>query len=243
MNPVPPARLATVRPPDLTRIAIGFVGLLLIALVAFWPTYLAQLGSQSGYTHLHAATATVWILLLITQPLAIRAGRRDLHRLMGRASFFIAPLVVISIVLLAHGNMQLYEGERLLIQTYILYLQLSLALLFAVCYGLAIWQRSNTPVHMRLMICTALTFIDPVVIRLMFQVAPVPTWNYQWFTFGLTNAVFLLLIWFDRGSPRGRWVFPVMLGVFVLFQIPALFGLTFSSPWQTFAHWFAGLGS
>lgn len=242
MNSVQPARPATVRPLDLTRLAIGFVSLLLIALVAFWPSYLAQMGSQSGYTHLHAVMATVWILLLIAQPLAIRAGRRDLHRLMGRASFLVAPLVVISVVLLAHRNMQLYDGERLLIQTYILYLQLSLALLFAICCGLAIWHRSNTPVHMRLMICTALTFIDPVVIRLMFQVAPVPTWNYQWFTFGLTNAVFLLLIWLDRGSPRGRRVFPIMLGVFVLFQVPALFGLTFSSPWQAFSQWFAGLG-
>jgi hypothetical protein len=229
------------QPLNLTRSAPWFLAALLLALVAFWPTYLSQVGAQSGYTHLHAATATLWILLLIAQPAALRAGRRDLHRMLGRASYVIAPLVVISIVLLAHQNMQPHEGERLLIQTYILYLQLSLALLFAACWVIAIWQRSNRPVHMRFMVLTAITFVDPVVIRLMFWVAPEPVWNYQWFTFGLTNALIMWLIWLDRHSAHGRWVFPAMLGIFILFQVPALFGLTFTAPWQHFAHWFAAL--
>lgn len=243
MNHAEPARAMTARPLNLTRSTPWFLATLLIALVAFWPTYLSQVGAQSVYTHLHAATATLWILLLIAQPAAIRAGRRDLHRALGRTSFVIAPLVVASVLLLAHQNMQLYEGERLLLQTYILYLQVSLVILFALCYGMAMWKRADRPVHMRFMVLTAVTFVDPIVIRLMFWIAPQPAFNYQWFTFGLTNALILWLIWLDRHSASGRWVFPVMLGVFVLFQIPALFGLTFTAPWQVFAHWFAALGS
>jgi uncharacterized membrane protein YozB (DUF420 family) len=227
---------------DLAGSAPYFAALLVLAIAAFWPSYLSQLFAQTGYTHLHAATATLWLLLLIAQPLAIRRGRRDLHRFFGRLSFVIAPLVLASILLLAHENIQGLSGERLAIQTYILYLQISLGLLFALCYAMAIIKRHDTPVHMRFMVGTALTLIDPIVVRFMLWVQPIPPWNYQWLTFALTNAILVWLIWLDRNSPRGRWVFPVLLGVFVLFQIPALFGLTWTGPWQSFAHWFAALG-
>jgi hypothetical protein len=32
-----------------------------------------------------------------------------------------------------------------------------------------------------------------------------------------------------------------MLGIFILFQIPALFGLTNGPLWQDFSRWYAGL--
>jgi uncharacterized membrane protein YozB (DUF420 family) len=242
MNPIAPQTRDVRRPLNLAGSAPYFAVLLALAIVAFWPSYISQLFAQSGYTHLHAASATLWLLLLIVQPLAIRAGRRDLHRLVGRLSLVIAPLVIVSIVLLAHENMQGLTGERLAIQTYILYLQISLGLLFALCYAMAIIKRRDTPVHMRFMVGTAVTLIDPIVVRFMLWVQPIPSWNYQWLTFALTDAVLVLLIWLDRNSPRGRWVFLVLLGVFVLFQIPALFELTRTGPWQSFAHWFAALG-
>lgn len=228
-------------PFNLSRSGPWFAALLLVALVAFWPNYLSQVWGQTGYTHMHALTATLWILLLIIQPMMIRARRFDLHRRIARASFFIAPLVLLSVVLLAHSKLQGLEGQRYAIQTYILYLQVSLAALFTVSYAMALVKRRDMPVHARFMVCTALTLIDPVVVRLMLWVAPVPAWNYQWLTFALTDVIFLALIWFERHATRGRWVFPVMLFLFVLLQIPALFGLTESAPWQAFARWFASL--
>ena len=75
----------------------------------------------------------------------------------------------------------------------------------------------------------------------MFWADPTPAWNYQWLTFGLTDLVLIVLIWMDRHSRSGRRVFPAMLVVFVLAQVPALFGLTNSAPWQAFARWFAAL--
>ena len=83
------------------------------------------------------------------------------------------------------------------------------------------------------MICTTVTLIDPVVIRLMFWAAPTPTWNYQRFTFGLTDAVLIALIWLERNGRAGRRVFPAMLAVFVLAQLPALLFLTNHPLWQS----------
>lgn len=219
-----------------------FAVLFLVALVAFWPTYLSLGFSASGfYIHLHAFTAAVWMLMLVAQPVAIRKRRLSLHRLIGRISYLLAPLVLVSIVLLAHSRIKGLEAEAYSIQTYVLYLQASLAVLFGLSYAMAIYTRHTAALHVRFMICTALTLIDPVVIRLMFWIDPTPGWNYQWFTFGLTDLLLVALIWLERHSRAGRRVFPAMLAVFVLAQIPALFSLTEAPLWQSFARWFAAL--
>lgn len=234
---------AVARPLDLARSGPWLGALLLIALVAFWPTYLAPRSfiTSSGYTHFHAATATLWMMLLVAQPLAIRTRHLSWHRLLGKASYVLAPLVLLSIALLAHNRLQGLASEGYAIQTYILYLQVSLAVVFGTAYALAIATRRSAAKHARFMICTAITLIDPVVVRMMLWVDPTPDWNYQWFTFGLTDLVLVGLIVLERHSRVGRWVFPAMLALFVATQAPALLALTETQPWQAFARWYAAL--
>ena len=219
-----------------------FAALFVLALIAYWNSYLSQILSASNYTHFHASLAALWILMLVAQPMLIRAKRLAWHRALGGFSYFLAPLIVISIVLLAHSRIKGLTGEAYAIQTYILYLQVSLTLLFGLSYSLAIAKRNKVALHARFMVCTAFTLIDPIVIRLMFWMGSrTPSWNYQWVTFGLTDLVIVALIYLERRSTSGRKVFPVMLAVFVLAQIPALFGLTNTALWQAFASWFAAL--
>jgi len=111
-----------------------------VALVAFWPTYLSlALSTSSAYTHLHALTAAAWMLMLVAQPLAIRYRRIRLHRLLGQTSYALAPLLLVTVVLLAHSRIRGLAGEAYGFQTYILYLQLSLAVLFGIAYAWR-WQ-------------------------------------------------------------------------------------------------------
>lgn len=217
-----------------------FAVFLVVALIAFWPSYLSRIGAQTAYTHLHASTATLWMVLLIAQPALIRARRLDLHRMLGRLSLGLVPVVVGSMVLLAHSRISGLGGEAFAGQSYLLYLQISQVALFALCFGAAIWTRRRTELHARFMILTGVTLVDPVGVRLMVW-ADLGAWNYQWLTFGLMDLVILGLIWLERDSPRGRGVFPAMLPVFVLAQLPALLGFTGTSVWRTFARWFAEL--
>lgn len=179
--------------------------------------------------------------MLVAQPMAIRARRLAFHRMVGRASYVLAPLVLVSMVLLAHSRIRSAGAEAYATQTYVLYLQASLAVVFAFSYGSAILKRRDTGLHARFMVCTGLTLIDPVAIRLMFWIDPTPTWNYQWFTFGLTDIVLIMLIWQERHRAAPRAVFKAMLVVFVLAQLPAVLGLTGTPLWQAFAGWFAAL--
>ncbi|HEU0098721.1 MAG TPA: hypothetical protein VFQ67_08080 [Allosphingosinicella sp.] len=226
---------------DLGRSWKALSAFLLLALIAFWPTYLSQPRSSGGFTHLHAAAATLWMLMLIAQSWAIDRRRVALHRALGKASYVLAPLLVLSVLLLAHHRIATAPPPAFPIQTYILYLQVSLAALFALSYALAIAARRSVARHSRFMICTALTLVDPVVIRILFWIAPEPSWNYQWLTFGLTDLAFLVLIALERNNRAGRGVFPAMLAVFAVAQAPAVLGLTQGAAWQAFARWVAGI--
>jgi hypothetical protein len=230
------------RPLNFLRSGPYFAGLLLLAFVAYWPSYFSRVLSADHYTHFHASLAVLWILMLAAQPTLIRMKRLALHRLLGAFSYVLAPLIIVSIVLLAHSRIKGLSGEAYAVQTYILYLQVSLTVLFGLSYSLAIAKRHTVALHARFMVCTAFTLIDPVVIRLMFWMGSrTPSWNYQWVTFGLTDLVIVALIWMERRSKSGRRVFPIMLIVFVLAQAPALFGMTNTPLWQAFARWFAAL--
>ncbi|NND45970.1 MAG: hypothetical protein HKN58_11655 [Xanthomonadales bacterium] len=230
----------------LARSGPYFLGLLLLAMVAFWPSYLS-LGPRgsNAYTHFHAIMATLWMLMLIAQPLAIRAGRLQQHRALGRLSFVLAPLFIVAVLLLANFRMNAVPPQAYPLQTYILWLQFSIVTLFTVSWIAAILARKQFVLHARFMVCTGLTLIDPVLIRILFWIQMPPPFNYQWITFGLTDAVLLFLIWYERRGGRaddgGFKVFPAMLALFVLMQIPALFGLTQQGWWQSFAAWYAGL--
>ena len=227
---------------DFSRSSLLFALFLMLAVVAFWPSYVSQpFASSSGYIHLHAATATLWMALLVAQPLAIRNRRFALHRALGRLSWILAPLVLVSIVLLANSRIRGAPVGAYAIQTYILYLQVSLAVLFALSWLAGILTRRRMPLHARFMACTAVTLIDPILVRLLLWFDPTPDWNYQWLTFGVTDLVLLSLIWRERHATQGRGVFPAMLVLFVIVQAPALTGWTQDPAWQSFARWFAAL--
>ena len=229
------------RPIEVARLWPWFAALLFIAVLAFWPSYFgAGLLSTVSYIHFHAFTAAVWMVMLIVQPWLIRTERYTLHASVGKTSYVLFPLILLSMVLLANFRIRTATPENYLIQTFILYLQVFLTVLFAVSYILAIVFRNRTEIHARFMITTGLTLIDPIFARILLFTMPVPIEYHQFLTFGLTDLLFLILIFAERKNRAGRWVFPTMLGVFVVLQIPAFFVMNLPA-WQAFAAWFRSL--
>ena len=153
----------------------GFVLFFLAALVAFWPEYLSRLPRGGIYRHFHAGLMTLWFALLIAQPLLVRTGRRPLHRMLGKSSFVLAPLAVVSMVLLTHVRLQEVTDASM---RALAILPLAMATLFAVAYALAIRYRHQPALHARYMICTGLALVDPVGARLLGYYLPfaLPDW-------------------------------------------------------------------
>jgi len=177
--------------------------------------------------------------MLITQAFLIKCKKYSLHKLIGRLSYGLVPVLVISLVLLAHSQITIHDFGITFSRLYILFLQLSLLAIFVIAYILAIIYRALPTHHARYMICTSLTLIDPAVARIPLNIPPVP-FDYQVLTFALTDLILLALIFMERNQKRGREVFPIMLALFLVFQ-----GINLTSTdnaiWDNFAMWFAKL--
>lgn len=213
-----------------------------LALVAFWPGYLAAPKAEmNAWTHLHAITATLWMFMLIAQPLAIHAGHRELHRRIGRSSLLVMPVLLISLIGLAHASMQDMSGPALGVQAYFFYVRVVLFTTLVLAYVMAMLNRHNMAVHARYMVCTGLSLIDPVVHRLAHRVLREPDFNYQLLTFGLVGAILVSLIVLERHARSGRQVFPIMLGVYALLAIPLVFDFyKWGAVWQVWKSLTAG---
>jgi hypothetical protein len=218
-----------------------YATLLALALVAFWPGYLAAPSLElNGWVHLHAASATLWILMLIGQPLAIRSGRRTLHVWLGRSSLLLVPVILVGFVGLAHSSMQGKSPQGQAVDAYFLYIRVVLVTIFMGAYVLGMLNRRRPAVHARYMVCTGLTLVDPVVHRIAQRVMGGADLNYQLLTFGVVCAVLTLLIVTERHAIHGRRVFPLALAAFVIGGLPlALDFYTWGAPWVTWKAWSA----
>jgi hypothetical protein len=222
-----------------------FAALLVAAGFAFWPRYLSRLGLEEpidGYTHLHAAVATAWCVLLIVQALLIRAGRRALHRRLGAASWVVGPLLVVASILLTHARFRAMSAEEYAGVAKFMYLPLHAAALFAWAWALAMAWRRTTVLHARFMIATALVLVDPIGSRLIEYYGrpfenPLHT---QIVTFGLEDLILLALLWKPPMAPRHRRLFAAGAVVFPLIHL-GWFTFAQGPAWLRFADWFRAL--
>ncbi|MBK9376401.1 MAG: hypothetical protein IPN03_22435 [Holophagales bacterium] len=220
----------------------GFLALFLLATLAFWPRYISLLGSPiDPYTHLHAAFASLWCLLLIAQPVLVRRSR-PLHRRLGAISYVIAPCFLVASVLLAHSRFRAMDEETFMREAPSLFLPLSAVALFSVSYILAIRHRHTMPLHARFMIATGLPMIDPVLGRLLFFFGPAlpHPLHYQLVTFVVTDAVLLALLLRPRLAPSLRPAFIVPAALFPVLHV-AWFTIVQRPEWVPFAAWFRRL--
>jgi hypothetical protein len=223
-----------------------YATLFALTLVAFWPSYIAVAPSTlSSYHHLHAATSTAWLVLLIVQPILALSGRIDIHRALGRTSYILMPLVLLTFIGLAHSMMQGKTGMELEIEVFLAYVRLIGGASVAIFYALAVIYRRNTPIHARLMLCTGLPLIEPVANRLGLRVLNDWSFNYQYISFGLMAAILLSCIWTERKAPSGRLVFPLVLAGLFAAYLPLLlqfykWGRAYDT-WTQWALWFASL--
>jgi hypothetical protein len=64
------------------------IGLIILAFLGFWPTYFSKFfdgtANFNSYFHFHFALASMWIALLIIQPILIKKKKFSIHRKIGK---------------------------------------------------------------------------------------------------------------------------------------------------------------
>lgn len=90
---------------------VAFV--LLVTIAGFWPSYFLKVGADIPLAfHIHAFTATSWLLLLIAQSLAIHRRQNALHRSMGKASFVLFPMLMFGFVSIINLSASRYAAQE-----------------------------------------------------------------------------------------------------------------------------------
>ena len=124
----------------------------------FWPSYYAHPWQTLPATryHVHAGLVTAWLLMLLTQAYLIGSNRRALHRRVGKASYVLAPLIVVTFVIMIHGSGAVQRhaaNDPIRLQTFLFYV-LGAAVLFVTFYALAMLNRHTPATHARYMVST-----------------------------------------------------------------------------------------
>lgn len=216
-----------------------FVAFLLAAVIGFWPTYFTRMGEMASWrVHAHGVILFGWCLLLIAQAWLIRDRRGAWHRVLGKVSYLLAPLIVLSTLVVEHGVLVKVAGQYNEEALYFAYVIVALLTLFVLTYGLAIAHRRTPALHMRYMICTALTMVDPVFARIVDVRLGIGFGAGQMITYALVNAILLWLCFIDRHTQYR--VFPKILVAFVLMQLPTFFFYK-TAWWSNVVAWFASL--
>ena len=198
---------------------IGFIFLLFIPLtfLGFYKSYFVIApefeGTVDGYTHLHAVIASLWICLLIVQPLLIRANNYRLHRSLGKLSYLVFAALILSFI----PQMIKEYGKGLFPLN--ASFDITLLLLF---YSQAIRYKNEVAVHMRYMIAIAMIFIGPTLGRIFFFLLELAApWPFL-IPYLLVIALLLGLIYWDRKNQRNYQPYLVALVAFGIYLLALL---------------------
>jgi hypothetical protein len=240
--------------PAYTNIAYGLVMLLALAIVAFSPAYFMVLDTSLPMVmHIHAVLMFLWMFILIAQPILIKKKQFRLHRITGKVTYGLVPLLLLTgyaMIRYAYGTDfidipretgRLMTSDEIVHQARI-YIALPLYYFFAfiVFFSLGVIYRKNPLVHAKYMIATALSVTGPIIDRVFYytltglQVSIF--FPLEYVAFLLIDVVIIWLLFIDVRRNYNVRPSIVILTLYGSGQILYYAGLE-SSLWQTFAGW------
>ena len=196
----------------------GYFMLLLIPLVilGFYKTYFSQFPDFNEkitlFHHLHAAIASVWILTLISQPLLIRYKKYKIHKIIGKFTYAIFPLLILSFVPMILRNLNSDTPLNA-------FFPIADCTLLILLYLLAVYNKKNTPKHMRYMIGAAIVFLGPTIGRIgpiLIGLSEKVTQNIQ---YGIIYLILLGLILLDRKHGKKFRPYVLIFAGYIVHQI------------------------
>lgn len=219
------------------------VVILAFVIWGFYRTYFGLFPSFNGITtvqHFHGFMMLSWFAMLIVQPFLIRYKKYQLHRNLGKVSYVLVPLLLLSIFLVTKGQFQRL-APTIPKEQNIAGLALNLPDIFAfgALYILALVYKKNSAYHMRYMIATAFLMLGPGVGRAMIIYGGVPFPLAIEYSLLLTDALAIGFIIYDAINKRPYKPYLVTLGILVAMHLIWQFQL--SAPWQAFAGKFSQL--
>ncbi|NVJ85093.1 MAG: hypothetical protein HWE15_02250 [Algoriphagus sp.] len=230
------------------------MGLIPLTIAGFFVTYISKITfPQPGIVHIHFILMALWLGMIVSQPLLIRYKKVKAHRSLGKLSYILVPLVIISTWLMMRHS---YQVQLLSYQQQVdagmasvnlqeaqleiaAFLSIAFIYLFwlIVFYYLAIIYRKKPSLHARWIIAASLTFLGPTIDRILIFLFDIyylaPGIPVEVLAFVLIDMVLIFLIWKDIRKGQNILPFGFALTLYLLLQ---LFHLTLNDTalWEKF---------
>ncbi len=197
---------------------LGYFFLLLIPLIfaGFYKSYFQPFPNFGNkfdvYLHIHSIIATSWIVILIIQPFLIANKKNSWHRSVGKLSYVVFPLLILSFI-------------PRIIKTYdagdyqFLFFPIGDGLLLILFYSLAIYYKKKAAKHMRYMIASALVLLGPTFGRIgpgLLGWSELLTQNVE---YAIIYSILTGLILYDLKNKRKFQPYLIAIAGFVIHQI------------------------
>lgn len=223
---------------------VYFFGLIaLITFIGFYKKYFSLAPDFQGLKnihHFHAIALIIWLSILIVQPILIANNKMKVHRMIGKFSYLLVPVMFVSMLLAYHNQYLRFIGEGKSEKEALAFLfsPATDAIPFVVFYLLAIFNKRDTVKHMRYMISTGIVISGPGLGRIFM------TWMGMdiFAAIGLITLIILFvfvgLIIYDRVKKKQFSINPFTIS-FIIWLIPNILIIFFPNTalWQSFAKW------
>lgn len=207
----------------------------------FYQTYTSEFPNFINKTvtiHVHGIFLMMWMVLLIVQPLLIGAGKAKLHRSIGKVSYVLGPIIIVTMFLVGRGSYGRSIGvvpEKEMLGTMVLDIRGYIT--FAIFWALAMLFRKDSGAHMRYMIATGMIGIGPGVGRGLINGFGVEFGPALTITDALDLVIVGALLGYDIYRKKNYKPFLVVFLVFLVGAI--LWQIRYSEAWQSFAKTYA----
>lgn len=189
------------------KITLFLLLIIPLTFFGFNPTYFSKLSSTDILYHAHAGTMMLWVVLAIVQPFLIHSKKTNFHRIIGKASYFIMPLLfVTSYLIIRHTYYKFIASQTAEIEKGLLiispeelsinaaaYIMIGVVYIIwlLIFYLLAVINRKKIIYHATYMFAAILTLLGPTIDRILYQITMFFGGSFNVF---VENAVFVFIL-------------------------------------------------
>ncbi|HRJ31026.1 MAG TPA: hypothetical protein PLV21_03315 [Cyclobacteriaceae bacterium] len=226
-----------------------------ITFFGFYPSYFAKLNAPTPTViHLHSAFMLLWLVTAIAQPLLIKFNKLNHHRLVGKISYGVMPLVILSgYFILRYSYHRALGGDAVgppgfyptdlspeIKAAEFVVIGTVYWIWLIVYYVLGVSFRKNMVAHTTFMLAASLTILGPAGDRLIGHICDAFGWPFNAiaanFVFGFVLFVFTALTLLHAKRKQILWPGLLALiiqgiGIFLFFKMP------YHTTWNKLAYW------
>ena len=154
---------------------VFFWSVIVLSLAGFFRSYIGHFphfGEFKWLIHLHFAAFLCWFALIGIQPVLIRKKKFELHKKLGKFSYFLIPVLALTIILLRAGKLEEEVKESLPDAAMNAFITLVDVVSLCGFYLIAVLNSKNIRWHVAFILATTLVAFNPGFSRLLHLISP-----------------------------------------------------------------------